>query len=161
MRSCDRRKVPANLALCLLSGAFFPILATQPLHADEPSSISEFEECRAIEANARRLLCYDTIADGEVYREEKLQEVQRENFGKKEADPGLTTEELTVTIVRIQKSESRVHYFYTADGAVWKQTGRGTWSLEVPFEAEIREGMLGSYFLVTEGGKSTRVKRVD
>ena len=83
MRSCDRRKVPANLALCLLSGAFFPILATQPLYADEPSSISEFEECRAIEANARRLLCYDTIADGEVYREEKLQENAEPSDGEK------------------------------------------------------------------------------
>ena len=160
MRLTNRRKVPVFFARCLLPGALLALPVGQPPQADEVSGIGDFKECRAIATNARRLLCYDTIADGGIYREEKWQEVQRENFGRKRTDDEDTVESLTVTIVRIQEGQSRTHYFHTADGAVWKQNGRGAWNLPVPFEAEIREGLLGSYFLVTAGGKSTRVKRV-
>jgi hypothetical protein len=67
---------------------------------------------------------------------------------------------LTVTIKRVKKDGSGIHYFQTSDGQVWKQRNAGAWSLKVPFEAEIKKGMMGSFFLVNEGGKSTRVKRV-
>ena len=67
---------------------------------------------------------------------------------------------LTVTIKRVKKDGSGIHYFQTSDGQVWKQRNAGAWSLKVPFEAEIKKGMMSSFFLVNEGGKSTRVKRV-
>ena len=159
MRLTNPKKVPVFFARCLIPGALLVLLVGPSPRADEVSGISDFKECRAITVNARRLLCYDTIADGGIYREEQWQEVQRESFGTKSADDDTSVESLTVTIVRIQKGRT-THYFHTADGALWKQTGRGAWNLPVPFEAELREGVLGSYFLVTEGGKSTRVKRV-
>ena len=67
---------------------------------------------------------------------------------------------LTVTITRVKKDGSGIHYFQTSDGQVWKQRNAGSWSLKVPFEAEIKKGVMSSFFLVNEGGKSTRVKRV-
>ena len=129
--------------------------------ADEYVNISDFKKCREIEGEVERLLCYDTIADGGIYNEQKLQEAQKEDFGRRGGPTDISLEELTVTIVKVSEAAGRIHYFYTEDGKVWKQsTPRGSWIIDVPFEAEIRSGMLGSYFLVLENGKSTRVKRV-
>ncbi len=74
--------------------------------------------------------------------------------------PDIPVNRITVTITRVKKDGSGIHYFQTSDGQVWKQRNVSSWSLKVPFEAEIKAGMLGSFFLVNEGGKSTRVKRV-
>jgi hypothetical protein len=71
-----------------------------------------------------------------------------------------SADELSVTITRVKKDGSGIHYFQTSDGQVWKQRNASAWSLKVPFEAEIKKGLMSSFFLVNEGGKSTRVKRV-
>jgi len=71
-----------------------------------------------------------------------------------------SVDRLMVTITRVKKDGSGIHYFKTSDGQVWKQRNAGGWSSEVPFEAEIKKGLMSSFFLVNEGGKSTRVKRV-
>lgn len=136
-------------------------------YAEEPSDIAKIQECRAIAANASRLRCYDAIADGGVYREGRLEETRQEDLDNPAIDETPAKDETPpadswkVSIVRIQKGQNRVFYFHTADGGVWKQTGRGSWNLAVPFDAVIKKGALGSYFLVAEGGKATRVKRVD
>jgi len=152
MKSFHQRAVVVYVALLMLP---------QPLLADEFENISDIKECRGITARAERLLCYDTVADGGVFNEQQLQKVQGENFGKKEEPPEeVSVDRLAVTIVRITKSASGTHYFYTEDGTAWKQSGSGRWSLQAPFQAEIKAGLMGSFFLVPEGGKSVRVKRV-
>lgn len=72
----------------------------------------------------------------------------------------VTIDTLTVTIVRVQKSSAGIHCFYTDDDAVWKQRTGRSWNIKTPFKAEIKSGTLGSFFLISGGGKSTRVKRV-
>lgn len=137
------------------------LMLAQVVNADELTNISDFKECRAIEAKAERLLCYDTIADGGVFNEQQLQQVQKENFGSREKPAEVVSvEQLAVTIVNVKKSATGIHYFYTDDGAVWKQSNSGRWNIKVPFEAEIKSGKMGSFFLVSESGKSVRVKRV-
>ncbi|HEX6999049.1 MAG TPA: hypothetical protein VF322_12980 [Gammaproteobacteria bacterium] len=53
--------------------------------------------------------------------------------------------------------------FVLDDGEVWRQTdGRRTRFDDPPFEAEIRAGALGSFFLVPkDGARAIRVRRVD
>jgi len=143
-----------------LLGLLVSQILTQNLLADEFINVSDVKECRAIAAKAGRLLCYDTVADGGVFNEQQLQKVQKENFGSKDGQSDVSVDQLAVTIVSVTKSTTGIHYFHTADGAVWKQSNSGKWNLKVPFQAEIKAGMLGSFFLVTEGGKSVRVKRV-
>lgn len=133
------------------------MLLTQPLLAEESGEIDDLKECRAIAADTERLHCYDTVLDGGIFNQQK---VRTENFGSTKNQTESAVDKLIVTIVRIEKSKSGIHYFYTADEQVWKQVNRGNWSLDVPIQAEIKSGMMGSFFLVTEGGKSTRVKRV-
>lgn len=144
----------------LLPASLLALALLQPLRAEEPVNVSDIEGCQGIAAKAERLLCYDTIAEGGIFNEQKLQQVQEENFGKSDAPPEITADEVGVTIVRVSKSSAGTHYFYTEDGKTWKQSNSGKWTVSAPFEATIKKGLMGSFFLVTEGGKSERVKRV-
>ena len=190
MKSLLQRIVTVPFSGSLLLGLCVSQMIVLPLLADEFTEISDIKQCRAIRGDTERLACYDTISDGGIFNEQKLKEVQVESFGssalrkekapaaplpapsaeagtapvKATAPPAAPTDtsidRLTVTITRVKKDGSGIHYFQTSDGQVWKQRNAGAWSLKVPFEAEIKKGMMGSFFLVNEGGKSTRVKRV-
>ena len=144
----------------LLLAALAALFLGQSVLAEEFVAITDIEGCREIKADAERLLCYDTIADGKAFSQKQLQQVQKENFGIRKTEPVISIDQLTVTIVDIQKASNGIYFFHTADGNVWKHSSKGSWNLPVPFQAEIKSGMLGSYFLVAETGKSTRVKRV-
>lgn len=168
-----KRIVSAGLkpsVLAALATIFLPMQSTQ---GDEAEGIRDIKECRAIEAGARRLLCYDTVIDGGVFSAAPLQVAQQadiESVEERPAAPAVretaaeqpaeTPDRVGVTIVRVQRASSGTHFFFTDSGEVWKQSGRGSWSLTVPFDAEIKKGALGSSFLVSEGGRSTRIKRV-
>lgn len=67
---------------------------------------------------------------------------------------------IAVTVTRTQKDANGRLYFETTDGQVWKQQESSSWTEKAPFEAEIKAGKLGSFYLLAQGGKSIRVKRV-
>lgn len=71
-----------------------------------------------------------------------------------------SSDRIYVTIVRLKKGNGGFYYFQTSEGQVWKQQNAMSWNLKAPFEAKIKKGTMGSFFLVHDGGKSTRVKRV-
>lgn len=76
------------------------------------------------------------------------------------AGTGVSANELDVTVVRLKKGNGGFYYFQTSEGQVWKQINARSWNLKAPFDARIKKGLLGTFFLVHDGGKSTRVKRV-
>jgi hypothetical protein len=160
MKSLHQRIIAVSIVRLLLLGPVVLLMLPQSLLADEFTNISDVRDCRAIAAKAERLLCYDTITDGGVFKEQQVQQVQKEKFGSKEEPPDVSIDRLAVSIVRVKKSATGVHYFYTADGAIWAQSNSRKWSLKAPFQAKINKGVMGSFFLVSEGGKSVRVKRV-
>lgn len=162
-------------------------LFTSPLLAEELMNITDIKDCQGISGDAERLACYDTVSRGETFNEQQLKQVQIEQFGssklRKPAEPEppapkesastttqpasspspktkVSVDEINVTVVRVKKDGLGIHYFQTSDGQVWKQQNATAWSLTVPFGAKIEKGLMGSFFLVNEGGKSTRVKRV-
>ena len=141
--------------IALSALAFTPYLVAQ-----ETVDVSDIQACRAIVGKAERLLCYDTIADGEVFSTERLEEVQRENFGNNTRQPDVSVDSLNVTIVKVEKDAAGMLYFFTDDGQAWKQQNRGRYGTPVPFNAELRTGVMGSYFMVNEEGNGIRVKRV-
>lgn len=72
----------------------------------------------------------------------------------------ISVDEIQVTVVRVKKDGAGFFYFQTSDGQVWKQQNATSWSSTVPFDAKIEKGIMGSFFLVSEGGRSTRVTRL-
>jgi len=186
MKSLQNRIITTSFTIPALLGLVIMMACVQPLLADEFMNVSDVKECREINDSAERLVCYDTVIDGGIFNEEKLKQVQVENFGadkmrvetevKTKTQTAAGTEitttkktkvrtevsvgELSVTVTRVQKDGNGVHYFQTSDRQVWKQQNSGRWSTKTPFEATIKEGAMGSYFLINEGGKSTRIKRV-
>ena len=76
------------------------------------------------------------------------------------AGKGVSPDELDVTIVRLKKGNGGIYYYQTAEGQVWKQQSAVSWNIKAPFDARIKKGVMGSFFLVHAGGKSTRIKRV-
>lgn len=160
MKTLQQGTVTVLFIRSLLLGLVASPMLIQPLMADEFVNVSDVKECAAIADKAERLLCYDTVADGGVFNQQQLQQVQAENFGSKEKQQDVSVDQLTVTIVGVKKSSTGVHYFHTADGAVWKQSSGERWKVQAPFQANIKAGVMSSFFLVAEGGKSTRVKRV-
>jgi len=160
--------------------------------ADELMNITDVKDCQKISGDAERLACYDTVSRGGIFNEQKLKEVQVEQFGSKnlrnppEAAPAespepvkpvaaepsaeaksspppqtkISVDQIQVTVVRVQKDATGHHYFQTSDDQVWKQQDGRRWTTRAPFDAKIEKGMMGSFFLISEGGISTRVKRV-
>ena len=160
MKSFPKSTAAVPIAPKLILGLAVSTLLFQAVVADEPENVSDAEACRKIADESERLLCYDTVADGGVFNEQQAQQARVESFGGSQKQPESSVEQLAVTIVKVQKADNRIHYFHTADGTVWKQTSASNWKLDVPFQATIKAGVLSSFFLVAEGGKSTRVKRV-
>jgi len=167
-------------------------LSTSPVAADELMNITDIKDCQKISGDAERLACYDTVSRGGIFNEQKLKEVQVEQFGSKNmrkppepapaetaepvkpvaseagtesksAAPPQTTisvDEIQVTVTRMKKDATGHYYFQTSDNQVWKQEDARRWTTSPPFDAKIEKGMMGSFFLVSEGGVSARVKRV-
>ena len=190
MKHLQHRVLATSFMSPFLLGLIVVLVSVQPLSADELKNVSDVKSCRLIEARAERLLCYDTVVDGGVFNQQKLKQAQVESFGsskmkvetkttttttavvgtetktttktktKAKAKTEISVDEINVTIVRVKKDANGIHYFQTSDGQVWKQQSSSKWSLNTPFEVEIKEGTMGSFFLINEGGKSTRVKRV-
>lgn len=186
MNTCSRKHTlrMASLPLLLLLSLFI----ASPLLADELVNITDFEGCQAITNDNARLLCYDTVAKGGIYNEEKRREAVVEEFGADKmrkppeekpapapAQPAASTtaprstparppasssDLLAVTVVRVKKDTKGFYYFQTADNQVWKQQNAGAWPIKAPFEATLKKGVFSSFFLTTQAGRSTRVKRL-
>jgi hypothetical protein len=195
MKFCLQKLVTIPFSGSLLLVLSLAPTFVSPIMAEELKNISDIQGCRAIKGEKDRLLCYDTVLDGGIFNEEKVEQRRVEEFGSEkmpkppaaqpepapapapvaEVPAEAITEKpaqastpkisdsgdrLAVRIVRSRKGNYGVHYFQTADGQVWKQQNASHWTDSAPYDATIKKGILGSYFLVTEGGKSTRIKRV-
>lgn len=147
-------------------------------------STSALYACAANTDGAARLACFDaevarlkaaeTGGEVAVVSREEVRQAEREVFGLAGADsPALAAvkpkvaaaetelREVTLDFVTIEKKLDGKLRLVTADGQVWVQTdatdarvrGKGPW------KAEIKEGLMGSYFLKVEGGRAIKARR--
>ncbi|MDX1404516.1 MAG: hypothetical protein R3192_08260 [Woeseiaceae bacterium] len=87
---------------------------------------------------------------------------EAERFGLREPAPDTQTpESIKVLIVAIDTDAFGKQTFSTEDGQIWKQTERNAPRYrDLPFEAEIRKGAMGSYFMKPlSSSRSIRVRR--
>lgn len=85
-----------------------------------------------------------------------------EQFGLSEAQQKQERlDSITVEVTRVSESAYGKMLITTADGQVWRQTDQARARMpEVPFDAEIRSGASGSFFIqASSGGRAVRVRR--
>ena len=140
-------------------------------------SSEDLSRCGSIEDDAKRVACYDEISGRQSTAKDVTMEAapsssapaaaESEEYAPLTADVGAESldgadkdKPVRGHVTSCRKDSFNDYFFYFDNGQVWKQRNAGGWSSEVPFEAEIKKGLMSSFFLVNEGGKSTRVKRV-
>lgn len=85
-----------------------------------------------------------------------------EQFGLSEAQKKQERPDaITVVVTRVSENAYGKMLVTTADGQVWRQTDQARARMpDVPFDAEIRSGASGSFFLrALNGGRAVRVRR--
>ncbi|MBN1239889.1 MAG: DUF3237 family protein [Gammaproteobacteria bacterium] len=130
--------------------------------AERPATGSD---CTGIASGVARLDCYDTAFGrssaarsdaGDATADDAAVARARQFSETTEAEP---EQAYTVTVVEVRRRRTDA-IFVTEEGETWLQTdGRRFFAPDVPFEAEIRPGALGSNFLVPlSGGRAIRVR---
>lgn len=128
-------------------------------------------KCVDVRKSKKRLQCYDTVLQEqhpEMFKklETARKEEQLEEFGSpRSATRSKEEEELKqvdVVIIENAKSRNGKWLLVTERGQIWRQVGDKSFYLrKKPFNARLKKGTLGSFFLVITGTKrSYRVKRV-
>lgn len=113
------------------------------------------QECRGIENSSTRVACYDTVVDGSIFTIEERRRAERKSIGQSQLKNEDGTirgepEKVIVEIVDVKKLPTGKLQFTTADGQIWRQNSSGHMAPEkTPFQAEIRQGRLGSYSIVS------------
>lgn len=157
-----------------------PVLAQQRAVAPpRPELLNRLTDCRAIEADAQRLACYDAAASafdaaerqGDVVVVDRAQigETRRQLFGFQLPsislfERGETVEQIDsieTTLARASQMGEGRWVFTLADGGVWRQID----SERVRFEnragqpVRVRRGLMGSYLLTVGDSRAVRVRR--
>ena len=148
-------------------------------HAAE--SEDELAACRAIEADAERVACYDAIAHGQVEEQENkglavvpaaaaievatspaVTPSPDEDFGKNTTDDDLTRDaeependddddQLTATVTSVREYKRDRVVFTLDNGQEWRQSSASTLRLDVGDEIVIRKGAFGSFNMAKQG----------
>ena len=169
----------------LLAGAAAAVLAVPgPVLAQAPSSrgpspgLQAVFDCRAVAAEAERLACFERTVGAlqtalaanrvVVVDSEQARAARREAFGFSlpslnifnRVEGGEEIDEATFTVA----SASRDGGLWTIrmdNGQVWRQTqvAPGYMNVRKGAKAEIRRGLLGSYFMNVDGGRALKVLR--
>ena len=183
-RSLPLRKLPF-LKKTVLKGVCVSVvgflLTPDPVRAFQTEvaekTISTIGECRSIEQDPVRLVCYDTVSDGGIFTLKERRKAVAEQFGKADVrkekpeksakvqddtDEQEDADSLEVEVVAVKKSKLGRLFFYTGDGQVWRQLGSEFIPKEAtPYKAILKKGPIGSYSLVSvKLPKAVKVKRV-
>jgi len=185
-----RTKLAAASAGSVLFVALFAVAMTTPAAAQSPEEIEAIRRCSKIEDTGARYRCYDEVMRSQTRNTQRpslpvpgsapAPEVQRNrgaaatapaatpsatnpagHFGLKTPPPG-EPDVIDVRIVEARKSVTGKWMFTTSDGQLWVQNDTKQAIYHHPeFNAKIKKGMIGGFFLNPEGPEKTvRVRRV-
>jgi hypothetical protein len=151
-------------------------------HAAETED--ELAACRAVEADAERVACYDAIDHGQVEEEKEISPVvpaaaaaevatsPDEEFGKttnddltrdpEEPNSDDDDDQLTATVTGVREYK-RDRFMVTLDnGQEWRQSSASTLRLDVGDKIVIRKAAFGSFKMAKEGSSRwMKVRRND
>jgi len=130
-------------------------------------------KCADVKKGKRRLECYDTVLEAqhpEMFK--KMEAVrkleQREDFGAPTPAAGSQDadklQRLEVVIVDFSRTKHGKWTLTTDTGQIWRQADNLNLPPRAPkrpFNASIKRGILGAFYLITEGSKrAIKVKRL-
>lgn len=115
--------------------------------ATESGLVDRLAACRMIAVDAHRLACYDEVAG-------------RSTAGLTGVGDGADTARLRVTALTTLTDGRLVFELDPAQQWIETEVPRQKLLLRVGDEVELRRGALGAFLLVTESGRSTRVRRL-
>ena len=155
----------AALTFTLLVASVLPIAAPHAQQTEDADTLADLKACVAIERSNARLACYDGVlgrapSPPGSAASTVVSPATTPVPAAAVTEPGAEPAEQTVVVVELRLHTPSSAVFVTATGEVYEQidTGRGRYP-EVPFEAKIESGSLGSRFLVSPaGGPRIRVK---
>lgn len=134
---------PMTLAFMIAASA-----AGMSRAAPESGLVDRLAACRMIAVDAHRLACYDEVAG-------------RSTGGLAGVgEPGASSATLRVTALTTLADGRLVFELEPAQQWVESEVPRQKLLLRVGDEVELRRGALGAFLLVTESGRSTRVRRL-
>ena len=156
------------------------LLTPATAHAQSlPDRTADYLKCTLIADMSPRLACYDAVSASlratvqneaspavEAQPEEDAEARARANFGAstlpRERQERNEPDEVGVLITSWRTSPLGKLVFTTEDGQVWRQSDSNRlFPRSEQFNATIKKGMMGSYFLKIEGiRRAIRVKRV-
>jgi hypothetical protein len=156
-----RARAARTIVLLSLSG--MPITAALA-QADDAETLADLKACAALERSNARLACYD----GVLGRPTSALEIEATAAATPPAAPPPAAPVApapeaayprTIVVVELRLRTPSSAIFVTDTGEVWAQTGSGRGRYpDVPFEATLERGSLGSTFLVSPiGGPGIRV----
>ena len=148
------------------------VLVTLPV-GEAASQDDPYLKCADVKKSKRRLECYDTVLKAQhpamfEKMEAAAKKEQTEEFGARTPAAGSKGSEklnlLKVVIVDFSRTSHGKWILTTDSGQIWRQSdnqGLAPFAPKRPFNASIKRGALGSFYLVIEGSKrSIKVKRL-
>lgn len=119
--------------------------ATSTTHATDFAAA--LAGCRAITVDDRRLACFDELAERTLRTD-----------GAGDAQPGRSP--LRLITLRTLTDGRQIFELEPAQQWIETEVSRQPLLLRVGDQVELRRGALGAFMLVTESGRSTRVRRL-
>ncbi|WP_444907751.1 hypothetical protein ACJJIR_06705 [Microbulbifer sp. SSSA008] len=139
----------AILVTCFIA---FSMLSNSPVFATPLTE--ELAKCSRIEADIKRLSCYDMLTDS-------LKDRAKNEFGKKQKSVVTETPSfIEARIVSITKGAYHKSLIKLDNGQVWRQNDDSRIHWKTGSLVVVEKAMLGSFFMqAKDGGRKVRVKR--
>lgn len=137
--------------------------AGDPRESEIPGAVEPFapDNTATIDDTGVDTIDADAKVTSDVVVTADKTETEQFGLGKAQKNPNPLTS-IDVTVVAVSKSAYGKLVFTTGSGQVWQQTDHGSPRYrQIPFEATLRKGASGSYFIQPQtGGVAVRVKRI-
>jgi hypothetical protein len=123
--------------------------------------------CAAKADDQARLACFDVLTAGMRRAGESEKPSPEARFGsgalprQPAKDEEAEVRSVTATLVGLQQRPYGEHVFRLSNGQVWSEIEAGRSRYRTGVEVEIRRTAFGGYMLSTDGGRATRVRRIE
>lgn len=123
--------------------------------------------CQAIPNALRRLACFDRLA-GDVENANKADGSNpteaarsRSDLGPNDASASPPSEDIRSLLARLERRPRGEWVFHLQNGQRWTEIEPGRTRYRAGTEVRISRTLFGGYMLSVEGGRSTRVRRLE